>query len=511
MGKRWGSHAPVQGLDMNNTNVLKESDGTRMKKFFNSHFGVLMVFLLCFSYWSYLLFNSRMEIKHDAIGYEQLGTMIYKEGWGEFFKTGPHREPLYPLIIAVSMRIANIARVPYQDVQRVIQIMILFMTQLFMVAILSKSKISKWIILAVIYYFGFSPAVVNSVFSLFSEIAVYPFVLGIVYFGYLSWRDIHCSNDEKVVLWAVMTSLAFAGASFGKGIFQYVFAFFLVPFFCAMLRSLILRDWRVSRKAFVYIVITVCIVGTTVISYRSLNEKYNGSFEFTNRYDFLLFGNAAKRVEKMDKDLFLAHILSVPGGGVCRAVFPEEACRYSEFHYADQYRAMMLPKLLEGTRQEDVSKKTISLAFEMIFRNPVQYAVLTALESLKMGFWESTQMGYVLYPQPLNRFFSSAVVKNGVRFLLAILTYFSLFYCGYHVYRRRSRLFCSDTIADVRVQMEFIILIIVVLFTGLYSAYSILTRFALPITVLYMCCIAFTMQNILEYYRCGSQRGDSKQ
>jgi len=65
------------------------------------------IFLSCFAYWTYLIFNAHMVIKFDAIGYEKLGRLIFTEGWDAYFQTGPHREPLYPWLISLSMHISS--------------------------------------------------------------------------------------------------------------------------------------------------------------------------------------------------------------------------------------------------------------------------------------------------------------------------------------------------------------------------------------------------------------------
>ena len=81
---------------------------------------VLGVFLICLAYWGYLIFSSSMQISWDAIGYEKLGLIIYEKGWKEFFITGPHREPLYPFVISLSMGIADYFSVSYQLIQKIV-------------------------------------------------------------------------------------------------------------------------------------------------------------------------------------------------------------------------------------------------------------------------------------------------------------------------------------------------------------------------------------------------------
>ena len=91
---------------------------------------ICLVFLTTFLYWIYLVFTSRMTIAFDAIDYESLGKMLAEKGWIEFFRTGPHREPFYPALIAVCMRLGNFFGLSYQLIQVLIQFLILFLTQI---------------------------------------------------------------------------------------------------------------------------------------------------------------------------------------------------------------------------------------------------------------------------------------------------------------------------------------------------------------------------------------------
>ena len=462
---------------------------------------LMFVFFCCFIYWGYLFRSSSMVIQFDAVGYEELGTMIYREGWEAFLRTGPHREPLYPWLVATSMHIADTTGTPYQSIQKFFQVAILFTTQLMLMALLKVAGIRDGIIAVTILYFGFSPAIVNSALSLYSEIAAYPAVLAIVWGGWYCWRAVHREKTSRVIAGAAFTALAFAWATFVKGIFQYVFLLFIIPFVLTTIEAVLKRNFKKMFNGIIFLVIAVVTLGSLVISYRYANKRLNGNLEFSNRYDGNLFGTAAKRTGKLSSELFLAHLASVPGGGVCRVFFSKETCQYCEFFGMDLYRATELPPLLKENGVETLgaerTHEIISLAFKKIADNPLQYFFLTALESLKMAFWESTQIGFVTYPEPLKRLFHFSPFKNGIRFVLVALTYFSLFHLIVRTYRRRSELFIFDARKGVKIQIEFFVLLTIVSFTALYAPFSILTRFALPITTLYLLCIAFTLQDFL--------------
>lgn len=462
--------------------------------------GLVFVFLLCFAYWAYLILNSQMEVEFDAIEYEQLGKMIYQQGWQEYFRTGPNREPLYPFTIAVSMNVAQGLGVSYQMVQKSLQIGILFLTQLILLAFMTRMKVNHVVKIFVLLYFGFSPAMVNSALSLYSEIAAYPFVLGIVWFSCRAWHNIHLSGYKKVLLSSILTAASFTFASLAKGIFQYVYVFFFLTFAYAALRSFLKKNWMQCRVAVIYIALTTFFFGSAMMGYRLLNKTYNGKFDFTNRYDNLLFGNAAKRVDKVDFQLFLAHLASIPGGGVCRKFFSEEQCQYCEFFYADRYRSQLLEERLKGIAREERQSKTVQLALTEMAKNPAQYVILTSVESLKMAFWESSQIGFVAYPSFLEKLFASGIFRYGIRFAVSFLTYVSLFTVLVRTIRRRKMLLDFLAQDHARLQIGFFLLVVIIPFSGLYAMYSILTRFAFPIVPLYHLCIAYCLNEFVEAF-----------
>lgn len=441
-----------------------------------------------------------MLVQFDARDYEDLGKMIYKDGWRTFFETGPHREPLYPWMIAVSMHVADAMRLSYQYVQKFLQVGILFLSQLLLVMLMRQAEIRDGIIAVTILYFGFSPAVVNSAFSLYSEIAAYPAVLLIIWSARNGWRMIHRGRITKVFAGATLMGLAFVWASFVKAVFQYVFLIFTIPFVILLIEALLRKNTKKMLKSAVFLVVALAVFTVPVVFYRCANKRFNGNFEFTNRYDQNFFGAVAQRTDQFSPELFWARLASVPGGGVCRAFFSEKTCQDCEFAGMDLRKSTELSAFLKENQAEAMgaerTQKIVSRAFEKISGDPLQYLFLTVIETLKMAFWESTQIGFVAYPALLKRLFDNAFLKNGVRGVLALLTYFSLFYLTAMVYRRRLTLFDFDTMEGVKIQTAFFVLLLLAGYTALYALFPILTRFALPVAALYLLCIAFTLENI---------------
>ena len=466
-----------------------------MIKILKENKALFFAFAVCFAYWMYLFFFSSMAVVYDAAGYEGLGRLLYKNGWAEFFRGGPNREPLYPLSIAMSMHLADILNVPYQKIQTVFQILILFVVQILTLKIMTMCSFKKWTKILAVLYLGFSPAVVNAAFSLFSEILAMPFVLLIIILALRFWKEAQDSRNKQIVLASIYFSLAFIGAICVKAIFQYILLIFILIFLIDGIGAFLQNRKKVLQRIVWGSLIMFFLVGGFVNGYKYLNKIYNGKFDFTNRYDFLLFGTAYKRVQPLSRDVWLAHFASIPGNSFCESIVNKEACLYPQFYGGDALWPLVLPPLLEGIPEQKIPSKTVELSITEIKKNPVQYFFLTGLESLKMGFWESTQIGFVNYPELLAQLFSNKLFKNGIRLILSLLTYAGLFLILLEIFKSRRKLTEFNSVPNTT-QILFLIFCTIVSFTGLYSVFAILSRFALPIAPLYVICMAYFLDRI---------------
>lgn len=468
------------------------------KVFSRNLFQLLSVFLICFCYWGYHYANSTMLISQDAIGYEEIATVMKNEGLKGYLKDDLTREPLYPLTISYSMRIAEIVGMPYQKIQMLFQFGALFITQVLLYYLLTVLKIDSRIKNFTVLYYGFSPAILNSALSLYSEIAALPFVLLIVISAYKSWDSAPNGSYLSLVSDSILTAIAFLGAIFVKAIFQYIFLLYIIIFLIRIGVAALKKNMKLATNMIVYVFLSVSIVGGSCIYYRYLNLKYNGHFDFANRYDSLLYGNAGKRTEKLDGKKFMAHIVSIPGENFCRRFYSADECDYCTFKYADYYRGTFLNQHLIQLPHNQWQTKTLKLTIEKIFEKPVQYAVLTILEALKMGFWESTNIGFVDYPPFIDRFYENGIIRNGIRLFVSVLTYVSLIYAFVFVimnYKKGNR---SDEVITIRLKILAFVFLIIMSFTALYSLFSILTRFSFPIVSLYFICFACLLQSKLN-------------
>lgn len=465
--------------------------------FWERHKTFFVALGLCSIYWIYLIFNSNMAVMFDALDYEGIGRSIYEHGWPEYFRNGPQREPFYPWTIAVSMDIAGRLGISYLFIQRILQVISLFITQVFLYILLGKLNISPGIKLGTLLYFGFSPGLVNAAMSLFSEIMIFPsvplFLLAIVW----AWRNILHNEKINAVWVGVVVALTFLLAIFNKGIFQYVFLAILMPFGIVCLGAFLKRKKKVFVNSLIFLITAFVIVQTGVNSFKWMNKKYNGHFEFTNRYTHLLFGNAYKRSRPLTSEIFWSQVTSIPGAGVCRRFFNEERCRYADFYGADYFRGEALAELITDVPKEKKDAEILRLTFKEIFEHPFQYIFFMGLEFPKMLFWESTQIGFVEYPLWLQKLFVSRLFKDGIRLVVSLMTIFSLIFVLIHIYQHRSQL-GDSTFQGQEIQICFFAFLIIFIYAGLYSFFSIVTRYALPLGSLYVMCIAYTFSKIFS-------------
>ena len=86
--------------------------------------------------------------------------------------------------------------------------------------------------------------------------------------------------------------------------------------------------------------------------------------------------------------------------------------------------------------------------------------------------------------------------KNGLRLLVFCITLFALIYNARYLWHHRPKLVAGQQDTDVLLIL-FCILILIFAYTGSYSLFFVLTRYALPIAPLYLMGIAFCAQKTL--------------
>lgn len=468
---------------------------------------IILIFLciFTFSYWGYLCQNSQMLISQDAVGYEHLGKEFLDGGIENYLKNGLTREPLYPMLISLSMKLSKETG-DYRNIQKVFQLLALFLSQILLFLILSKANIDWKVKFPTVFYFGISPAMVNAALSLYSEILTLPCIMLMMIVIQSSWETLIREGQKKNILLSILTGVIFSIIIFIKAIFQYIFLVYIAVYVIKGLAFWAAKNKKALLRCVVYVILSTSIVVGSVTCYRFLNLKYNGHFDFTSRYAVLLFGNAGKRTENLSRTQLLAHLAAIPGESFCKKLFTKKECDYCTFKEADRYRSKHLPRLISpDLSKREREKEALKLSVNMFVRKPIQYVGLTFLEAFKMPFWESTRIGFVKYPLVVENIFNNSLFRNGIRLCMSVLTYLGLvFGLWFSAFNFFSFLRAQKSYQEEKAVVFFSCLIILT-FTGLYSLFSILTRFAFPIVPLYCVLIAFFLDSFLNKKKLGDK------
>ncbi len=460
------------------------------------HNPVFWAFFISIFYWAYLGFTSRMVIDCDALSYESMGKMLAEKGWQEYFRTGPNREPFYLLFVSLSVRLGKFFSIPYQSAQVFLQFGVLFLTQILMLRILRRLGVNNLICGFAVFYLGVSPALVNSALSLFSEIVAYPLILCIILLASKSWVSFSYGQKQTLYL-ALISGLVFACLALTKAIFEFIVPIFAVLFF---LTGLFTYNRKIILNGARYLVVSMFIFSLFVTSYKLLNKTFNGNFVIANRGEVMLYGSVARRAEPLTKERILTALAYIPGEGVCRGIFGEERCSFWSFKKSDEMGYAKIYQLKDlGLAPKEVSKQALEASFVKILQNPLQYALFWFIESLKLLFWESTQMGFVSYPVFLAELFEWPLLKNGLRLLMSLITLFALLFSLGLFFRRKGGGF---VLADEVKVTIFLIFLLLFLFGGFSALCVILPRYVLPMVPLYLILSAFAAQRILSHRNC---------
>lgn len=438
-------------------------------------------------YWGYLFLGSSMIIAHDAIGYQDSGALLKQHGWIGFFKTGPHREPFYILLISLSMRIADFLRIPYPYVQKAIQILFLVITQLLTLRLAKSLRINNAIAALTILYLGFSPALVNSTFSLFSEIATYPFVLAIILVSALAFKKVQSTFSAQIIILGLFWGALFTVSALTKVIFAYIVFVLLIPYLSLLFLGVTRKKYQQSLNALIFMVMVMLIFYPSLHFYKSLNKHFNGHYRLTDERGInMLYGATILRTEENGFSKLPMVLSTIPGWGVCESIYGRKRC----FEWFQTGDAIVAPKKNEVYAKNWTEEQRNDFLFaelkERIMRHPLQYVLFISLEYWKTFFWESTKVGYVIYPGWLDHLFNTVVLKNALRLLMAFLTFVAFTDFTLETIRKVSLSGRIDPQESEKITIHVFMLLMIVSLTLLYSLFYILTRYIFPIVPLYL-------------------------
>jgi len=402
---------------------------------FWTHPAIIGVLLFSFFYLSYIALTCHIFISADSIGYESLGSLIYKQGWIEFFRQGPSREPLYPFLISISMRIADWLAIPYLSVQKCIQISILLLTQILMFILLRKLKIRIVITALVVLYLAISSNIVISTFIIFSEIVTYPIVLSIILLSSMAWQNLHRTDTNDAAqryidsfLSAFNLGLLFVLFTSVKAIASLIVPFFLLPFYVTFIKSLKNKDKSSAVNTFIFLAIFFISFQAPLTLYKFANKKYNGNYTLTNRGPWALYGNTARRMEPLTPKRFMTAIAYVPSQRICVSLLGEDCLFWGQEVSDDLGHKKYAELKNSGMSTEKIDKNLYKLSFKKMLQNPFQYIFLAFLEGAKMFFWESTGIAFIIFPGWITTLYNYPLFKQGTFFLMGALRMRKVFF-----------------------------------------------------------------------------------
>ncbi len=459
--------------------------------FFNPASCILqMIIALVILYWAYIAYMTQPILMYDAQSFVDLGIRIHDNGWKEYFISGPNREPFYPFLIALSMTIAG--KGGYLGVLKVFQLILLLVSGSLFLTILKQGKLSMGLMISAVIYMGISPAIVNSAFSLFSEGVTYSFILGLILFGSSAWRKMQVDKNAAMII----RGAAFGGCCIGitmiKGIYEMIFPILIIPF---VLRAIL--NPKVRNNTLIFIITTLLVFGSCLSGYKALNKKYNGLFVLTDRASWAFYGSAARRVMPMDAHAFGAAVASalLTEEG-CKRIFSTVDCEAWNVRKAEYLGAQKNYEIIAHYPPKEQNHQFRVAAFTRIHENPLQYLLLTGLEWIHMFYWETTQIGFVAYPDWLERIFNQGWGPSILRFTVGTLSLFSIVFSLLFLLKNHRYLMDPVRHDHPSAVLLFFLGGIAICHVSLYSLFAIVPRHAVPIGPVFILLIILTVPTI---------------
>ncbi len=469
----------------------------RIKQTLSEAFLIQASLIICALYWIFCLFIAQTAVVYDSMSYEYLGNMLAQKGLLEYFKTGPNRELLYPLLVALAMKIGAVTAASYQTILFFFQLGILFITQCLTIKILRKLNIQPAIMAVIILYEGFSPALFTSAFRVYSEIITFPLMLLIVLAAPMAWAGLH-KSIKSAVLGGVLLALSFVLMAFSKGIFEVIAPLFLLPTIIYVAKSGFKKDREIFLNGLAFLCSFFIVFSTPINTVKFLNQKYNGNYTFTNRGAWALYGNTARRMEKLTWERFLTALAYVPGWGTCNSLFGPQACAFWSYRESDDLGFKMRQRLeAQGLSKDALNKAFVNLSFQKVLENPPQYLLLTFVEGLKMLFWDSLDTGLTIFPQPVMNIYQSDFLKRVVYYLVAPLTLIALLNLALYLWKSRREIFSP---AASSTNLLFFLFLLIIIYICAHSIFYIDPRYSYALGPLYLISIAFLLQTGLKLF-----------
>ncbi|MCA9405547.1 MAG: hypothetical protein KC684_03355 [Candidatus Omnitrophica bacterium] len=233
-----------------------------------------------------------------------------------------------------------------------------------------------------------------------------------------------------------------------------------------------------------------------------MNYKYNGYKVLTSVGSESLYSTAIGRVRNLTRTNLLTFLANVAGERVCRNMFGKEECSFwsDEHDYIFGLQKTQELKAKNYTNDK-INDALTALAIEEIMKKPFQYTFLTMAEGLKLVFWESTLIGYVNYPQWLQKIFLFTIFKNGLRLIIFFLTFISIMFSIIYCLRNLREIYIfDDSKNNITLHLLFM-LVIIITNTALYAPFKSVPRYGFQVVPLYLITIGCMLDIIFARRR----------
>ena len=433
-------------------------------------------FMLLMVYWGYLVITTQPVLIYDAIGYDHLGRVLLSNDWGTYFRE-LNREPFFPFLISLAMRLEQGTGIGYTYILKgflLIELALAMAGTYRLARLLGARRLGAGM---AAFYLGVSPAIVNSTLWLWSEAAVYPFIVwGVIWLIY-AWREMFSDRNIHDLVWyAALASVCFIFAAMVKASLAVVFICLLLPYYACVLYGLWRQNWRQVYRALLVSLICALAMGAYVENYKFLNWRGNGNYAITNRADLALLGNTVRRLDPQALQLIPQAVLAAPRLGLCEKRYGA-SCGYWSYVTSDKVNEQYGQQLMaQGLTDQERREMFFKTSFQLMRAHPFQEVFFSAIEGMKMFFWEN-KLYFVKYPEVLARLFSNMSVIYTLCFLLAGLSLAALICTAYRAcwYQRMPDVFA---------------LLCVGVFIGSYALFFVDIRYSFPLAPVFMAMIA---------------------
>ena len=458
----------------------------------------MMPFVLSLIYLLYLSLICQTLFIYDSIGYERLGERMLHHGLITYIQNGPEREPLYILVIAAAMRLAEVFSLDARWALKLLQIALLAATQILAFFILKGLRVNGWCRSLAVLYIGISPALVNSALWVYSEIAALPLVLAAVLASAKAWADIHGhAGRARLAVNGTAAGTALALCMFVKGIFEMIAPLLMLPFVLLAMRALRKDLPRTAGRAMLVVMCCAAAFYIPVTAYKYANLKLNGHFTFTDRGAWALYGNTARRVEPLTVPRLKAALAYIPSPHLCYVVMDQGNCDFWSYKPSDNYGRTKLQELYNnGTPKDRIDPELMRLSVGKAMEHPLQYAFLAFLETLKMLFWETSKAGQVMYPDWVDHVYHQPWFDPALVTVTALLSLWGLVYLTRTCWRNRDQLHLPA--GSYSSALALFLLLMLLAYAFAHSFFFVLQRYSLPAAPLWVIAAAFRLRSLRQ-------------